>query len=175
MPVVTVDPDAYERFELSTAPADPDNPNDEAGYVYLRPLPYGMKLSRRSNATKMSMRAQPAQNRKQAQSQEQVFEVATMDEWAVAFDFAYCIGEHNLTDAKGNKIDFQQHTHMKIKMLNPKVGTEIETLIDNLNNGEDEESFEDFLRRQNTSSSEETNSSSQDGNETMTEEPLPTV
>lgn len=165
MPIVTVDPEQYERFELKTAPADPNDPNDENGYVMLRPLPYGMKLSRRSKATRMMMRSQPAQSRKQAQSQEQVFEVESMDEWAVAFDFQYCIGEHNLKARDGKLIDFQTNTHMKIKMLDPKVGTEIERLIDALNNDEDEESLEDFLRRSGTSSTDETSSSETAGQE----------
>lgn len=170
MPIVTVNPEEYERFELKTAPPD--------GYVMLRPLPYGMKLSRRSKATKMMMRSQPTQpqdrRQKGAPAQEQVFEVESMDEWAVAFDFAYCIGEHNLQSRDGSLIDFGKQTNMKIKMLDPKVGTEIERLIDALNNDEDEESLEDFLKRQGTSSSEETNLSSQDGSESLTEEsPLP--
>lgn len=166
-PIVTVDPKEYERFELKTAPPD--------GYVYLRPLPYGMKLSRRSKATRMMMRSQPAQSRKQAQAQEQVFEVESMDEWAVAFDFQYCIGEHNLQNARGDLIDFSQKTNLVIKLLDPKVGSEIERLIDTLNNDEDEETLEDFLKQQSTSSSEEETQSETDGNGTKTEEPLRSV
>lgn len=169
MPIVTVDPELYERFELKTAPKDPNDPNDEPGYVMLRPLPYGMKLSRRSKATRMMMRSQPATSRKQAQSQEQVFEVESMDEWAVAFDFAYCIGEHNLKARDGQLIDFQKQTNMKIKMLSPKVGSEIERLIDSLNNDEDEESLEDFLKRPDISSLEETTLLDSDGNGSSTE------
>lgn len=167
MPIVTIDPGNYERFELKSAPANPSDPNDENGYVMLRPLPYGMKLSRRSKATKMMMRSQPQARGggKSTQQAENVFEVESMDEWAVAFDFQYCIGDHNLQDSKGNKIDFATNTHMKIKMLDPRVGTEIEMLIDNLNNAEDEESLEDFLKRSSTSFGEETNLSDTAGNE----------
>ena len=176
MPVVTVDPESYERYELNSAPKDENDPNDEDGYVFLRPLPYGMKLSRRSKATKMMMRSQPTQSRRQAQQQEQTFEIESMDEWAVAFDFAYCIGEHNLKANDGKLIDFQKNTHMKIKMLDPRVGSEIEQLIDNLNNAEDEESFEDFLRRPATLSSDEITSSERDGVESLPEpEPTPTA
>lgn len=167
MPVVTVDPTEYERFDLKTAPPD--------GYVMLRPLPYGHKLSRRSKATKMMMRSQPNQSRRQAQQAEQVFEVESMDEWAVAFDFQYCIGEHNLQNRNGSLIDFSKNTHMQIKMLDPKVGTEIEQLIDKLNNDEDEETLEDFLKRSNTLSGEETNSLETVGSEKQTEETLHSV
>lgn len=169
-PIVTIDPKEYERFTLDTAPPD--------GYVMLRPLPYGMKLSRRSKATRMMMRSQPTQpqdRRKAGQAQEQVFEVESMDEWAVAFDFQYCIGEHNLQDSAGNLIDFTQKTNLVIKMLDPKVGSEIERLIDNLNNAEDEETLEDFLKQQNTLSSDETNLSETDGKESITETPLQSV
>jgi hypothetical protein len=165
VPIVTVDPEQYERFELKTALADPNDPNDENGYVMLRPLPYGMKLSRRSKATRMMMRSQPATSRKQAQNQEQVFEVESHDEWAVAFDYAYCVGDHNLLGRDKKKIDFQTNTHMKIKLLDPKVGTEIERLIDSLNNDEDEETMEDFLKRQGTSSSDTTSELAADGKE----------
>lgn len=168
-PIVTVDPKEYERFELKSAPPD--------GFVMLRPLPYGMKLSRRSKATKMMMRSQPIQDRKAkgAQTQEQVFEVESMDEWAVAFDFAYCIGDHNLQNRDGSLIQFDKNTVMKIRLLDPKVGTEVEKLIDTLNNDEDEESLEDFLKRQDTSSSDEPSSLETDGNGSLTEEPLRSV
>jgi hypothetical protein len=142
MPVVTINPEQYERFDLVTAPPD--------GFVMLRPLPYGMKLARRSKAVRTMMRSKPVQSRKEALEQDQVFELATEDEWAAAHDFAYCIGDHNLESAPGQLIDFQRNTAFAIKMLNPRVGTEIEQLIDKLNNNEDEESLEDFLKRQNT-------------------------
>ena len=175
MPIVTIDPNEYQRFELKSAPADPNDPNDEQGYIFLRPLPYGHKLSRRSKATRMMMRSQPTQSRKQAAQQESVFEVESMDEWAVAFDFEYCVGKHNLKARDGQLIDFQKNTRMKIKMLDPRVGSEIEQLIDNLNNAEDEESLEDFLKRSSTSFGEEKNSSNTGGVGSSTEEPLHSV
>jgi hypothetical protein len=137
----------------------------------LRPLPYGMKLSRRSKATKMMMRSKPVQNRKQAQEQDQVFELESHDEWAMAHDFAYCIGTHNLQNPDGSLIDFTRP--MSLKMLDPRVGSEIETLIDKLNNDDDEEAFEDFLLRSNTPSTAEVDSSKTDGLETQTQMELP--
>jgi hypothetical protein len=165
MPVVSVNPTEYQRVELKTAPPD--------GYVMLRPLPYGMKLSRRSKATKMMMRSQPATSRKQAQQQESVFELESMDEWAVAHDFAYCIGEHNLESAPGKLIDFSTNAIMALKLLDPRVGSEIEQAIDSLNNDEDEESFADFLKRQGMSSSDETPQLNEDGSGSLTTEPQP--
>jgi hypothetical protein len=158
MPRVTVNPESYERFDLETAPPD--------GFVMLRPLPYGQKLSRRSKATKMMMRssAPTGRSRRNQQPQDSVFELESMDEWAVAHDFAYCIGEHNLQDANENLLDFTKP--MALKMLDPKVGSEIERLIDELNNEEGEETLEDFLARSTTSSVEGKISSDKDGSET---------
>jgi hypothetical protein len=158
MPQVTINPENYDKFDLVSAPPD--------GYVMLRPLPYGMKLSRRSKATKMMMRSNAPQGGRgrRTQNDEQVFELESMDEWAVAHDFAYCVGEHNLQDAQGNLLDFTKP--MALKMLDPKVGSEIEKYIDELNNEEGEETLEDFLARSTTSSEDGTISSDKAGSET---------
>lgn len=167
MPKVTLDPNQVERFELKSALADPNDPNDENGWVKLRPLPYGMKLSRRSKATRMMMRQSgPPKKGQRQQDQEQVVELESMDEWAVAHDFAYCLVDHNLLDAAGNKLDFSNP--MTFKLLDPKVGSEIERLIDELNNEEGEESFEDFLARSTISSEAENGTSKTVGGEVTT-------
>jgi len=62
-------------------------------------------------------------------------------------------------------IDFNRNTAFVIKMLDPRVGSEIEQLIDKLNNSEDEETFEDFLKQQSTLSRDGTDESNTDGNE----------
>lgn len=162
MPIVTVDPNEYERFELKSAPPD--------GYVMLRPLPYGMKLERRSKSMKTMMRSQPVKSRKQAMEQDNVLELDSQDEWAVAFDFSYCIGEHNLQNADGTLVDFASKGALWRKSLNPRVGSEIERLIDDLNNDEDDETLEDFLKRSATSSGDEQNLSTVGGNETQAHE-----
>lgn len=145
MPNVTIDPSQYERFELKTAPADPNDPNDENGYVMLRPLPYGLKLTRRDKATKMQMRA-TADKRGRANQQEQIIELDTLNEWATAFDFSYCIGEHNLKDSNGQLLNFSdpKTVAMTLRSMHPKVGSEIEKYIGDLNEEEDEGTAEDF-------------------------------
>src|SRR6266404_3240579 len=163
MPIVTVDPEEFTRVPLKTAPPD--------GFVMLRPLPYGMKLNRRSKATKMMMRSKPVANRQEALKQDQIFELESHDEWAMAHDFAYCIGEHNLQNPDGTLIDFTKP--MSLKMLDPRVGSEIEILIDRINNTEDEESFADFLQRQSMLPSEETSLSDGDGKDVVTPIPEP--
>lgn len=154
MPIVTVDPGEFTKHELKTAPPD--------GYVMLRPLPYGAKLSRRSKQTKMMMRTQTPQKGKRAPA-ESVMEFESMDEWTVAHDFKYCIGEHNLTDSNGVTLDFTNP--MVFKSLDPRVGSEIEAAIDKLNNDEDEETLDDFLGRSSSSLEDEESSLETGGGE----------
>jgi hypothetical protein len=153
MPVVTVDPNNYVRKELKSAPADPNKPGDEPGYVMVRPLPYGLKLTRRDNATKMAMEVESGKRSRKQQDQTQKFDLTTMSDWAVQFDFEYCVGDHNLLDSAGNKLDFANP--MTYKLLDPKVGSEIENILNDLNEDVDEESLEDFIKRSTSPSQEE--------------------
>lgn len=177
MPVVTVNPDSYERFELKTAPKDPTIEGDEDGYIMLRPLPYGQKQKIRDNSTKMFMRS-VTQGRGQrgrmraSREEDAVMEFETATELQNHMTFSYCIGEHNLLDHAGNKVDFTNP--MSLKLLDPKVGSEIEILIDDLNMGEDEESFEDFQKRLSDSSPETTKESQEVSGERVGVTSLPT-
>jgi hypothetical protein len=154
MPDVTIDPGEYERYELKTAPPD--------GYIMLRPLPFGMKLARRSKATRTMMRMPAPSKANQGKKIDQSMEIESMDEVTTLIDFSYCIGDHNLTDKNGEKLDFTNK--MTLKLLNPKVGSEIERLISELNEDEDEESLEDFLGRSTGPSEDEIGSLETDGN-----------
>jgi hypothetical protein len=55
---------------------------------------------------------------------------------------------------------------MSIKLLNPKVGSEIEKLINDLNEDEDEVMLDDFPPQLNSLSPEEENQSSENGSDT---------
>lgn len=162
MPVVTVDPSQSEKFFLKTASKDPNDPEDEDGWVQLRPLPYGKKLQRRDGMSKMSMKAQSGKGK----GTDGEIELQSFNVWAVGFDFAYCIVDHNLTDANKVKLDFTKP--MSRNLLDPKVGSEIEKLINSLNEDEDEESLEDFLQRSSTSSTTDS-TNSLNGEESPTE------
>jgi hypothetical protein len=143
MPVATIDPEKYERYDLKTLPD---------GYVELRPLPFGMKLERRDKATKMSMEAATGRGR---DNTTQKFELETLSKWSRAYDFKHCVGDHNLTDINEVKLDFGNP--LTLQLLNPKVGSEIETLLDKLNEDESEESLEDFIAQHSTPSTTEPN------------------
>lgn len=167
MPVVTVDPAEYTRYELKSAPADPNKEGDEDGYVMLRPLPYGMKLEQRDKSVQqiMHMKAPARRGERRPDNTEVPVEMKTASEWSNWYEMSYCIGEHNLTDKNGHLVDFTKP--MTFKSLDPKVGSEIEALLFEINRDEDEESLEDFHKRSITSSGERPNlsavgSSSQD-------------
>src|ERR1051325_9944618 len=71
--------------------------------------------------------------------------VENLNRKATEKDFAYCIGEHNLTDSQGNLVDFSNP--LIFNVLEPRVAQEISGYIDELNNPDDEESAEDFIKR----------------------------
>jgi len=130
MPNATVDPNETTRRDLKSL---------EGAWIEVRPLPYGMVLQRRDKASRMYMEANPQVSRKQATKELARFEIETMNEWATLFDYKYCIVDHNLEDAQGNKLDLG--SPMVLKLLNPKVGTELDTIISDLNDLEEDEDF----------------------------------
>lgn len=174
MPIVTIDPNEYTRFELKSAPADSNREGDEQGFIMVRPLPYGMKLGRDEKAMKLVSRTvkeevKSGRMRKGAGSalaESLETELRTANEWASEFDFGYCIGDHNLLDNAGNKVDFTKK--MSIKMLDPRVGSEIGAILFKINNEEDDETLEDFLGLPTTSSENGTELSHEDIPEALT-------
>lgn len=148
MPIGTIS-NEVQHVMLKSAPADPNLPGDEDGFVDVRPLPYGMKLERRDKSTRMRLE-QIQQNTKkksigQNEPQVQKIEIESESAWAGQFDFAYCVVDHNLTDPNGTKLDFANP--MAFKSLDPKIGTEIEQILTALNGDDlDEASLEDFIK-----------------------------
>lgn len=156
MPIAVVDPTDYKRYELKSAPKDPNNPEDEDGYIYLRPLPYGMMLERQDETMKYAMEARRPQDRRQKKDADQKLpdiKVNTMSKRGSEIDFSYCIGDHNLTDKRGVKLDFANP--LVFQVLDPRIAQEIQGYIDDLNNPEDLESAEDFIRRATSSPGDE--------------------
>lgn len=144
MPIAAVDPQKYERHELTSL---------EGAYVMLRPLPYGKKVERRAKSSKMSMRQDGPQDRQPKGGNAPVLELQQLEDWTTQFDFAYCIGEHNLQNLDGSPINFS--TTLGWAMLDPRVGSEIEEILFKLNEGEDQETLEDFTKRATPLPSEE--------------------
>lgn len=145
MPVAAIDPNEYIRVDLKTCPPD--------GFVMLRPLPYGEKIKRRDKTSKMLMKTSQksgsGRGRMNLQNLDAVMEFESAQEWAMQFDFAYCIGEHNLQNKDGSPMDFSKP--LGWKLLDPRIGDEIAEAIFAMNELEDEEDLEDFPRLSSTS------------------------
>jgi hypothetical protein len=107
---------ATEHFNLKTLPG---------GFVELRKLSYGEVLQRRS-MTKMIMEGQ---GKKDAKA-----EIEMMNRRATEFDFQKCIIDHNLFVDEAETRKLNLHNRADLDMLDPRVGQEIEQLIDKLNN-----------------------------------------
>jgi hypothetical protein len=105
-----------EHHELKTLPE---------GFVVVRKLTYGEVLQRRSM---MKMQIE-GQGQKDGRA-----EIEMMSRRATEFDFQKCIVEHNLfvDDAETRKLNLSNRTDLDL--LDPRVGQEIEQIIDRLNN-----------------------------------------
>jgi hypothetical protein len=122
----------------------------EGGFVELRQLSYDEILSRRDGISSLSVDREDTQT----------VTINTLQRWAREFDFRNCIRDHNLEDDNGQALDFTKPQTFKI--LDPKVGQEIESLIDALN-GDDEEDkklMEAFTNAAGLSSTEDNGDSS---------------
>lgn len=123
MPRATVNTSDTIRKELKSCPG---------GYVELRRLSFGEKLTRRAMVS--SMKVETGRGRDFAG------EMQLVNERATQFDFQHCIVEHNLEDEGGSKLSFTSPVHLQ--MLDPRIGEEIDTYISELNNFEENEGEE---------------------------------
>jgi len=126
MPDGTVSQETH-RFELKSLPPD--------GYVELRQLPYYDMLTRRDKGSIASMEQQVTGKGKDKEQTSKLI-LESLQTWERDYMFKNCIVNHNITDSVGNVLDF--NSPMTLKMLNPKVGLEIEKHIDNLNSEGDD-------------------------------------
>ena len=115
----------------------------EGGWVDLRQLPYHEMLVRRDRAARYVM---------DAEQEGKKVEIETVQSWARGYEFEHCIIDHNLEDEFGQKLDFANA--MTLKVLDPRVGEEIEEEIDKLHNRE--EDLEGFQQPVTSSSTETT-------------------
>ena len=104
-------------------------------YVELRQLSYDEMLERRDGATQILME----RGIRNADSQQ--MNVKVLNRWSNQYSFPRCIVGHNITDEDGNPLDFK-NPEKTFRELDPKIGAEIESLIDKLN--QEEEVGEDF-------------------------------
>jgi hypothetical protein len=117
-----------ERKELTTLPGVD---GEEGGYVVLRRLSYGEKLSKDAEAMKMrfDMGGASAKNGKDISA-----EVTLINVYAASLEFAKCIVDHNLEDESGRKLNFGNIEDFR--RLDPRIGQEISELIGEMNDFE---------------------------------------
>jgi len=148
MPRATVD-SAGVRHDLKTCPG---------GFVLLRQLPFGMMLKRRDLAAKYMQEFTGTSVNDVNTITINILNVASRQ-----FDFANAILDHNLEDADGNKLDF--NNTMTLDILDPKIAAEIETEIDKLNGTDfDEQNF--------TTPSESSSTATGNGSQTVEDSQL---
>lgn len=119
MPNATVTQETV-RKDLKTLPG---------GYVVLKMMSYGQSLVRKDMM--MQMRMEAGQKGGGAK-----MDISLLNEEVAVFDFANCIVEHNLEDADGNTLDLKSPS--AVRMLAARVGEEVGTYINELNQFEDE-------------------------------------
>lgn len=126
MPKATVSTEHVKK-QLRTCPG---------GYVVLRQLSYAEMMKRRDIASRMYADVKTDQaSMKSQETIRQYMEVVNVA--IMEFEFENCIVDHNLEDEDGNKLDFSNP--MALQILNPKIGSEIDRYIEDLNQ-EDEAS-----------------------------------
>jgi len=150
MPVIEYNTSG-ETFSLKTAPPD--------GFIKARPLSYDEMLTRRDLAAKFIYRQKEEVGKRSSNgigskkdSAPSTDDLEMMMESANTvvqrFQFATQILDHNLEFPGGVKINFANAAHLK--KLPPKLGAEIEDVLDKLN--EDDEVEADFPEPSTTSS-----------------------
>lgn len=132
MPRATVDQSPGDQINLETLPE---------GWVILRRMSYGQKQERQELAMRMTMDMGGGGNRQQRRGKGAKAQVDMLAAASTVFDFRACLVDHNLEDENGQKLDLTRPEN--IKRLDPRVGEEISTLIDELNNFEKDLDSED--------------------------------
>jgi hypothetical protein len=117
MPVAVVTEES-ERFELKTL---------REGYVVVKRMTYGQHLYRKSIGAKIMLAGAKSDH---------AGEVVAMQEAVALWEFANLVADHNLTDADGRQLNFKDAND--VKRLAGRVGDEITSYIEKLNNFEEE-------------------------------------
>jgi hypothetical protein len=120
VPKATANTLTSEKHDLKTLPE---------GWVSLRSMTYGQMLQRLDMAGEMSF-AKTKGNQAEGKMQ-------MMQAKVTCFEFSSSIVDHNLEDEDGRKLDFSRLED--VRQLDPRIGAEISSLIDELNKFGEEE------------------------------------
>lgn len=128
MPVATANLEPEDPKPLKTCPG---------GWVILRRMTYGQKLDRMKHVGKLSVDMR-------GKGKGTKGEMEMLQKGSTIYDFQACIVDHNLeknigTEEHPNIVPLNLKTMVDIDALDPRIGEEISSLIDELNNFETEE------------------------------------
>lgn len=112
MPKATVAKNT-ERFDLKTVPE---------GFVVVRRMSFGEKLERQDDMMTMK-------------TEDKELSFSLLNKRATLKDFGNLVLEHNLTDENDRPLNFKNAAD--VVALDPRVGEEIQTLIDQINSFEE--------------------------------------
>jgi hypothetical protein len=118
MPVAVVTEDQH-KFELKSL---------EGAYIVVREMSYGEKIMRSGMTGAMKLL-------KDNKKSDYVGELSMETQKITLWDFANLIIDHNLEDTDGRKLNFK--VEQDVRKLSSKVGEEVGTRIDEVNNFED--------------------------------------
>lgn len=116
MPKATTNVNDTEKFDLKTC---------EGGFVVLRRMNYGELLERRTLAGKLNFQG--------GKGDTQAY-INVANRLVTEFEFKNCIVDHNLENESGQPLDFR--SGVTISLLDPRIGDEISSLIDSMNQAE---------------------------------------
>lgn len=121
MPIATITNNISDQIPLESLPE---------GYVVVRRMNYGEKLTRSNMATKFLLGG----SAKDAASKDFQGEIDLQTREIALWDFANLVVEHNLTDALERKLNFKVRTD--VESLDGTIGDEIGRIIDAFNDVE---------------------------------------
>lgn len=108
-----------KRFELKSLPD---------GYVVIKRMSYGQSLQRREMG-KITLAL--------SKGRDTTGEMALANKEASYLEFSWCIVEHNLEDENGQLLNLSNRND--IDRLDPRIGQEIDSYINEMNNFEDDD------------------------------------
>lgn len=124
MPRATVDQSPGDKVWLETC---------EGAFVVLKRMTYGQKQTRQQLAMRLSMSMEGNRQQRRRQGNMKT-DIELLSLQSTMFDFKHCIVDHNLEDDAGRTLNLSSEED--VKQLDPRIGEEISSLIDDLNNFE---------------------------------------
>ena len=124
MPNATANVQETIRLDLKSLPG---------GYVEAKRLTYGEKIQRRAMTAGLKIQGG------KKKTDDFMGEMQLITEESTIFDFAHCIVDHNLYKDDDEQVPFDLTKKTDVRMLDPRIGEEIDNWLSEINNFEDED------------------------------------